>query len=132
MDVTAADLDVYEDDVLQKVDTFQEAVDPVSIVLDSIPKAADDDIPVRRLEAARKMGREHDLRDPVADFVARGDGGNQIMAAEDLANSLEGVFIKRVGVNVDRRRARRRRGRRRCRVGAATSCARHCARSRRP
>lgn len=33
MDVTAADLDVYEDDVLQKVDTFQEAVDPVSIVL---------------------------------------------------------------------------------------------------
>jgi putative SOS response-associated peptidase YedK len=27
--------------------------DPVSIVLDSIPKAADDDIPVRRLEAAR-------------------------------------------------------------------------------
>ncbi|MGE3957888.1 MAG: VWA domain-containing protein [Vicinamibacterales bacterium] len=33
MDVTASDLDVYEDDVLQKVDTFQEAVDPVSIVL---------------------------------------------------------------------------------------------------
>lgn len=33
MDVTAADLDVFEDDVLQTVDTFQEAVDPVSIVL---------------------------------------------------------------------------------------------------
>lgn len=33
LDVTAADLDVFEDDVLQKVDTFQEAVDPVSIVL---------------------------------------------------------------------------------------------------
>lgn len=33
MDVTAADLDVFEDDVRQTVDTFQEAVDPVSIVL---------------------------------------------------------------------------------------------------
>lgn len=33
MDVTAADLDVFEDDTLQAVDTFQEAVDPVSIVL---------------------------------------------------------------------------------------------------
>jgi Ca-activated chloride channel homolog len=32
-DVTAQDLDVYENGVLQKVDTFQEAVDPVAIVL---------------------------------------------------------------------------------------------------
>lgn len=33
MDVTAADLDVFEDGVAQKIDTFQEAVDPVSMVL---------------------------------------------------------------------------------------------------
>ncbi|MEQ1726824.1 MAG: VWA domain-containing protein [Vicinamibacterales bacterium] len=33
LDVTTADLDVFEDEVLQKVDTFQEAIDPVSIVL---------------------------------------------------------------------------------------------------
>ncbi|MGC4081812.1 MAG: VWA domain-containing protein [Vicinamibacterales bacterium] len=33
IDVASGDLDVYEDDVLQRVDTFQEAVDPVSIVL---------------------------------------------------------------------------------------------------
>jgi Ca-activated chloride channel homolog len=33
VDVTSADLDVFEDDVLQQVDTFQEAVDPVSMVL---------------------------------------------------------------------------------------------------
>lgn len=33
VDVTAADLDVLEDDVPQAVDTFQEAVDPVSMVL---------------------------------------------------------------------------------------------------
>ena len=32
VDVTAADIEVVEDDVPQKVDTFQEAVDPVSIV----------------------------------------------------------------------------------------------------
>ena len=33
MDVTAAALDVFEDGVAQKIDTFQEAVDPVSMVL---------------------------------------------------------------------------------------------------
>ena len=33
MDVTAADLEVLEDDVPQQIDTFQEAVDPVSMVL---------------------------------------------------------------------------------------------------
>ena len=33
VDVTAADLEVLEDDVAQQVDTFQEAVDPVSIVM---------------------------------------------------------------------------------------------------
>jgi len=33
VDVTAADVDVLEDDVPQKIDTFQEAVDPVSIVM---------------------------------------------------------------------------------------------------
>lgn len=33
VDVTAADIDVLEDDVPQKVDTFQEAIDPVSIVM---------------------------------------------------------------------------------------------------
>ena len=33
MDVTAADLEVFEDGVAQKIDTFQEAVDPVSMVL---------------------------------------------------------------------------------------------------
>ncbi|MFN7917552.1 MAG: VWA domain-containing protein [Vicinamibacterales bacterium] len=46
MDVTAADLDVIEDDQVQTVDTFQEAVDPVSIVLTldssgSMKKSAD-------------------------------------------------------------------------------------------
>jgi Mg-chelatase subunit ChlD len=34
VDVTAEDLEVLEDGVPQTVDTFQEAVDPVSIVLD--------------------------------------------------------------------------------------------------
>ena len=33
VDVTAEDIDVLEDDVPQKIDTFQEAVDPVSIVM---------------------------------------------------------------------------------------------------
>ena len=33
VDVTAEDIDVIEDDVPQTIDTFQEAVDPVSIVL---------------------------------------------------------------------------------------------------
>jgi len=33
VDVVAADLEVFEDGVLQKIDTFQEAVDPVSIVM---------------------------------------------------------------------------------------------------
>ena len=33
VDVTADDLEVLEDGVAQKVDTFQEAVDPVSIVV---------------------------------------------------------------------------------------------------
>lgn len=46
VDVTADDLDVLEDDVPQQVDTFQEAIDPVSIVLTldssgSMKKAAD-------------------------------------------------------------------------------------------
>lgn len=46
VDVTSADLDVLEDDVPQQVDTFQEAVDPVSIVLTldssgSMKKSAD-------------------------------------------------------------------------------------------
>ncbi len=34
MDIAAEDLEVLEDGVAQKVDTFQEAVDPVSIILD--------------------------------------------------------------------------------------------------
>jgi VWFA-related protein len=34
VDITAGDLEVVEDGVAQKVDTFQEAVDPVSIVVD--------------------------------------------------------------------------------------------------
>ena len=34
VDIAADDLEVLEDGVVQKVDTFQEAVDPVSIVLD--------------------------------------------------------------------------------------------------
>lgn len=33
VDVTSTDVDVFEDGVAQKVDTFQEAVDPVSIVM---------------------------------------------------------------------------------------------------
>jgi Ca-activated chloride channel family protein len=33
VDVTTEDLEVYEDGVLQKVDTFQEAVNPVAIVM---------------------------------------------------------------------------------------------------
>ena len=33
VDVTAEEIDVFEDDVPQKIDTFQEAVDPVSIVM---------------------------------------------------------------------------------------------------
>lgn len=33
VDVTAADVDVFEDEVPQTIDTFQEAVDPVSIVM---------------------------------------------------------------------------------------------------
>lgn len=33
LDVSAADVEVYEDGVAQTIDTFQEAVDPVSIVL---------------------------------------------------------------------------------------------------
>ena len=33
VDVTAADVEVLEDDVPQSIDTFQEAVDPVSIVM---------------------------------------------------------------------------------------------------
>ena len=46
VDVTAADLEVMEDGVAQKVDTFQEAVDPVSIVValdqsGSMKKSAD-------------------------------------------------------------------------------------------
>jgi len=46
VDVTAADLEVIEDGVSQKVDTFQEAVDPVSIVValdqsGSMKKSAD-------------------------------------------------------------------------------------------
>jgi len=46
VDVTAEDLVVYEDGVAQKIDTFQEAVDPVSIVMaldssGSMKKSAD-------------------------------------------------------------------------------------------
>src|ERR1700751_5920388 len=33
VDITADDLEVVEDGAVQKVDTFQEAVDPVSIVM---------------------------------------------------------------------------------------------------
>jgi len=47
VDITADDLEVFEDGVAQKLDAFQEAVDPVSIVLDldssgSMRKAASD------------------------------------------------------------------------------------------
>src|SRR5207344_423709 len=47
VDIAAEDLEVLEDGVAQKVDTFQEAVDPVSIILDldasgSMKKSAPD------------------------------------------------------------------------------------------
>jgi VWFA-related protein len=57
VDVSADDLDVLEDGVAQKVDTFQEAVDPVSIVLD--------------LDASGSMKRAASaVQDAARDFVA--------------------------------------------------------------
>ena len=67
MDITADDLEVLEDGVAQKVDTFQEAVDPVSIVLEldasgSMKKSAEPRSRRRRATSCAPCGRKTSSR----------------------------------------------------------------------